>query len=164
MGNIFYTSVFNRSVAASSGLGVPIFNIKAGTGNSVLIREVRIGGVAGAASQPQVQTFTVRCTRNATVYATEGGIRPTVENIHPLGSSANATVRAGITAAAAATEGGRLLFADTYVGGNGSWCWAPPRDLAPWANISKNLAVLFHATDTTVVNATIVHEELSRAG
>jgi hypothetical protein len=163
MGAIFYTSVRGRSCAASTGLGVPIFNLQAGARNSIALREIRIGGVVGAASSIFSQNFEVRVVRNATVFATEGGSRTvTTEALFSPGAAANATVRMGVTAAAAATEGGKLLFADSFTGSQG-FLWTPDKYCAPQANISKNIAVLFHATDTTVINATVVHEELSKA-
>lgn len=163
MGNIFYTSVRARSCAASTGLGVPIFNVQASARNAVRLREVRIGGVVGAASTIFSQNFEVRVCRNATVFATEGGTRAvSTEALFSPGAANLATVRVGVTAAAAATEGGKQLFADTFTGSQG-WVWTPDKDRAPMCNISKNIAVLFHATDATVINATLVHEELSRA-
>lgn len=166
MGQLFYASVFLRSVAAATGLGVPIFNIKAPSNGSVRLREAVIGTTLGSTANSA--TSTIRFTRNATAYATEGGTRAlTIENVMPWGRAAGATVRAGVTAAAAATEGGKLIYADSMIapgatGARWSWdSWLDPRK-SPWIDNGQQLAVLLHATDTTVVNASVIFEEMTR--
>lgn len=171
-GQIYYASIFLRSVAAATGLGVPIFNIKAQNNGSIRLREVVIGNALG--STTQLQSNTVRFTRNATVYATEGGVELVHENAKPWqrassGAQGGVTSRvvAGVTAAAGATEGGKLIYSDTIIGGGvggANWRWDSWTNSAkaPWIDNSQQMAILLHATDTTIVNASVVFEEMSR--
>src|SRR3990167_8250867 len=115
MGQIYYASIFLRSVGAAAGLGVPLFNIKAPSNGSVRLREWVIGNAPG--STTQLQSNVVRITRNATVFATEGGTRAlTIEPAQPWSRASGTTVRAGVTAVAGATEGGKLIYSDTIIG------------------------------------------------
>lgn len=172
-GQIYYAPLFNRSVAAATGLGIPLINLQAPVNGSIRLREVVIGNALG--STTQLQCNTIRFARNATVYATEGGVEITPENAQPwsltqAGTQGSSTLRAvgGITAAAAATEGGKLLYVDTIKNNGGSgganWRWDSWANAAkcPWADNGKNLVILLHATDTTVVNCTATVEVMSR--
>lgn len=178
MGQIYSASVFYRSVSAATGLGVPIFNLKAGS-NAVRLREVVLGTALG--STTVLQGNAIRFVRAATTYATEGGTSAfTVEPHMPWSRASQLTpaqgsatllgrIVAGVTAAEAATEGGKLLYSDTITGisttGSGArWSWnswgSPERSY--WVDNLTNLSIHLHATDTTIINATVVFEEMTR--
>jgi hypothetical protein len=161
MGQKYTVVAEAASIAAASGTGAPVFQIKTPSTANVAIHDIVIGGVAGAASQPQSQTFTVRVCRGATALATEGGTRMTPRGLHPNQRASTVTAIKDSNPAAGATEGGVCLFASGWVGAAGDWRWSSGGDLdkAFHCAPSSNISFLVHPTDTTVVQATITFEE-----
>ena len=166
MGQIYSAVAETATIAAQSALGASLFIIKSAASNGVRLREVEIAGVPGATSAPQSQDFKVRIVRGASGVgtATEGGVRLTPGNLHPLGRAAVSTVIRTPTAGAAATEGGVAIYSSTIVRGNAPWKLEFSRDptLGYWCDKSSVLSILLHATDTTVFSGTLVFEEMSK--
>lgn len=163
MGQVYTLVAQTNSVAAAAGLGEKVLTIKTPSTANVRIREIELAGEAGAASQPQSQTFRIRVTRGATtsVGATDGGTRTLPIPVHPQGRASAVTAVVNGTSVAAATEGGVCLLTSTYVGAAGPWKWDAGRDpdMAFYCKPSSNISLILHATDTTVVQATMTFEE-----
>lgn len=138
------------SIAAQVGLFA--LNVPAGT--RVKVKELRIGG--SGTTDSVINTYPVHIVRHQTsATATAGGTVAPVKNLHP---SLRATTVGASTLPTLATAGGAMVFSDVWVTTQ-PFVYQPREGDEPWAVGSNGLVVVVTATDTTLVNATLVFEE-----
>ena len=153
-GLVFTAEMHAVAVSAAAS----IFSIQAPAGNRVRVREIRIGQYSDF-GDAAAEIVSVRLIRNATAFATQGGVAVTPQNLKPWSRAANSRV---IRTATVATDGGKCVLMDAMNIASG-WWYAPSEDEMVWLDTGDNLQVCVTApADALTMNGTVVFEELAQ--